>query len=98
METIASTTQQQLLYIALIGAGVGVLLGLIPLILAIRKGKTKLGVIAMVSSIVAGVAALLSIGIIVPLVVNAVFVWVILKKGPAAKPDASADASGSTPS
>ena len=39
METGYQLTRQDLVYIALIGAGVGLLLGLIPLIIAIRKGS-----------------------------------------------------------
>ena len=65
------------MYLALIGAGIGLLLGLIPLFLGMRKGKTRLGVIALVCSIVAGVFTSL-----ISLVVVGVFIWLIYK-GPA---------------
>jgi TM2 domain-containing membrane protein YozV len=87
--------KENLAYVVLIGTGLGVVLGLIPFVLAIRKGKRKLGLLAMVSSIVAGIIAVLSIGIILPLIVMAVFTWLILRKDPVSKPAVSTDASDS---
>jgi len=89
--------KENLAYVVLIGTGLGLVLGLIPLILGIRMGKSKLGVIAMISSIIAGIAAVLSIGIILPLIVIAIFIWLILRKNPEAKPAVSSDESDSTP-
>ena len=89
--------KQNLAYVVLIGVGLGLVLGLIPLILGIRMGKRKLGFVAMISSIIAGIAAVLSIGIILPLIVIAIFIWLILRKSPDAKSAASSDGSDSTP-
>ncbi len=58
------------------GAGIGFLLGLIPLILGIRKGKTRFGVLAAISSAIGG--AIAGIFLIIPII--AVFLWLILKK------------------
>lgn len=98
MDTAFELTKQNLMYFTLIGAGAGLILGLIPLILAIRKSKMKLGLLAIVLSTIAGVTGIISIGIILPLIVIAIFIWIILKKSPAPKPDSSTDATDSTPS
>jgi len=89
--------KQNLAYVVLIGVGLGLVLGLIPLILGIRMGKRKLGFVAMISSIIAGIAAVLSIGIILPLIVIAIFIWLILRKGPDVKSATSSDGSDPTP-
>ncbi len=66
------------LQMVLIGIGIGAVLGLIPLVLGIIKGKKKLALWGFVASIAGGaVWSLLSI------VVVSVFVWLILKKTPA---------------
>ena len=88
--------KQNLAYVVLIGVGLGLVLGLIPLILGIRMGKRKLGFVAMISSIVAGIAAVLSIGIILPLIVIAIFIWLILRKSPDVRSAASPDGSDPT--
>ena len=86
MDVTTQLTKVDLMYFALIGAGIGLLLGLIPLVLAIRKGKLKLGLLAIVLSTVAGaVSPLLS------LIVIAIFLWLILRKGPKPAPDTSSD-------
>jgi hypothetical protein len=90
--TTVQLTKQDLVYFALIGAGGGLLLGLIPLILAIRKGKIKVGLLAVVCSTIAGAFSL-----IISLVVIALFIWLILKKSPIVPPESSADTSDSTP-
>ena len=65
----------------LIGMGIGLALGLIPLILGIIKGKTKLALWGFFASIAAGAAwSLLS------LVVVIVFIYLILRKPPETKP------------
>ena len=89
--------KQNLAYVVLIGVGLGLVLGLIPLILGIRMGKRKLGFVAMISSIIAGIAAVLSIGIILPLIVIAIFIWLILRKSPDVKSAASSEGSDPTP-
>jgi len=71
------------LQMTLIGMGVGLVLGLIPLILGIIKGKKKLAVWGLVASIAAGAAwSLFSLITII------VFIWLILRKPAAAKPAA----------
>lgn len=63
-------------YINLFWAIVGLLLGLIPLIKGSKRGKTKLGILALVCTTVGG--AVLGIFLIIP--VLAIFLWLILKK------------------
>jgi hypothetical protein len=69
------------LQMTLIGMGVGLVLGLIPLILGIVKGKKKLAIWGLVASIAAGAAwSLFS------LVAVIVFIWLILRKTAEIKP------------
>ena len=79
--------KQNLGYVLLIGFGLGLILGLVPFVIAIKKGKLRLGLIAIVCTIVAGLVAVMSIGIILPLVVAGIFVWIILRKGKAHQSD-----------
>lgn len=74
----------------LIGIGVGVFFGLIPLVLGLIKKKIKLGVFGFLVSIVAGALwSLLSI------VTAAVFAWLILKK-PSAQDSAVSESTNET--
>jgi hypothetical protein len=69
------------LQMTLIGMGVGLILGLIPLILGIVKGRKKLAVWGFFASIAAGAAwSLFS------LVTVIIFSWLILRKTAEAKP------------
>lgn len=62
------------LQMVLIGLGVGLILGLIPLGLGYYKGKLKLGVVGLLVSVAAGAAwSLFS------LIAVLVFVWLILR-------------------
>lgn len=71
MQTIEVTYSQMIL----IGIGVGFILGLIPLILGLIKGRKKLALWGFLASIAAGaVWSLLSI------VTVAIFVFLILRK------------------
>ena len=75
MAQIKLSYTEAILYIALIGLVVGFLLGLIPLILGIKKGKRNYGYM--------GIAASALLGLISPIlsvVAVAVFVWLIIKK------------------
>jgi len=66
---------EALAYIALAGLVIGILLGLIPLILGLRKNKRSYGLYGLVTSIVAGVfSPILSI------IAVAIFTWLILRK------------------
>lgn len=73
---IELTRQEFVLYSALAGAGLGVVFGLVVLILGIRKGKAKLGIIGLIASTLVGgvVSGLLA------LIVAGIFLFLILKK------------------
>ena len=62
------------LQMTLIGMGEGLILGLIPLILGIIKGKKKLAIIGFFASIAAGAALH-----VLALVTIIVFIWLILR-------------------
>jgi ABC-type amino acid transport system permease subunit len=55
MEPIHLTTKELFLYLALIGAAVGLILGLINLLIATRRGKKSLGRTAIPVCIILGV-------------------------------------------
>lgn len=60
----------------LFGAAVGLVLGLVPLISGVLKGKLKLGLIGFVASVVGGsIFALL-----LALPVSAIFTWLVLRR------------------
>ena len=83
------------MYIALIGCGIGLVIGLIPLIMGIRKGKSFLGVLALaLSTILGGVGLVFYGGILLSIAVVIVFLWLILRKGSAAKRETTSPASG----
>jgi len=86
MENGYQFTKDDLLYYALIFAGVGLILGLVPLIIAIRRGKLRLGLLAVIFSTIAG-----AIAPILSLIVIAIFLWLILRKDPKAAPDTTSD-------
>ncbi len=77
---LISLTREEIILFILVGIGVGVVLGLVPLIYGRMKGKTKLGVIGFLTSIVAG-----AIWSILPLFVMITFVFLIIRK-PAVPP------------
>lgn len=69
------TPDEFIRYGAIAGIILGFLLGLIILILGIKRKKTKLGIIGLIlSTIVGPISGLLSI------VVAAIFIWLIIKK------------------
>ncbi len=81
MEQIKLSYTEAILYIALIGLIVGFLLGLIPLILGIKKGKRNYGYYGIIASALLGlVSPILSV------IAVAVFIWLILKKTKQEKP------------
>ena len=63
--------------IALIGAAIGFLLGLIPLVLGLIKKKRKYAMFGFLGSFIGG--ALLGIFLSIP--VASIFTWLILRKG-----------------
>ena len=75
MEPIRLNTREAILFLTLVGMAVGLVLGLVPLVYGRIKGKTKLGVIGFVTSILAG-----AIWSILPLFVMITFVFLIMRK------------------
>ena len=75
MEQIKLTYSEAVMYLALAGVLIGVLLGLVPLILGFKKKKRQYAIFGFVASIICGaIMPLLSI------IVVAVFTWLILRK------------------
>lgn len=75
MEQVKLTYYEFITYLALFGIVMGILLGLIPLILGIKRNKRSYGLYGLVASIISGIfSPVLSI------IVVAVFVWLILRK------------------
>ena len=75
MDPSKMTTQELLMYGAIINGGIGLLLGLVPLILGFIKGKVKFGVIGLAGSIVGG----LLLGILLSLPIAAVATWLVIR-------------------
>ncbi len=69
------TTQEAIMYAALFNGGVGLVLGLIPLIAGFVKRQIKYGIIGFLGTLVGGAA----LGIILSVPVCAVFTWLILR-------------------
>ena len=80
MEPIHVTYNELLVYIVLAGIIIGILLGLIPLILGIKKKKRNYGVYGFFASIVGG-----AISPLISIIAVAIFMWLILKKPVAEK-------------
>jgi hypothetical protein len=76
MEEVRLTGNEALLYF-LIPAGIGFLLGLVPLVAGLMKGKQRLGVWGLITSTVGG--ALL--GVILSIPAMAIFTWLIVRDG-----------------
>ena len=74
MDPIRMNTREAVLFLTLVGIGVGVVFGLVPLIYGRIKGKFKLGLTGFFVSIVAG-----AIWSILPLFVMITFVFLILR-------------------
>ncbi|MEP6902146.1 MAG: hypothetical protein ABJA66_10380 [Actinomycetota bacterium] len=75
LKQIELAYQEYYYYILLLRIGAGVSMGLIPLILGIRRKKRNLGVWGFIVSIVGGTITPILLIIIVP-----IFVWLILRK------------------
>jgi hypothetical protein len=75
MDPIRLTTQQALLYALLINAGIGFVIGMIPLILGFAKGKVKLGVFGLLAATIGGGI----LGLLLSIPAAVIFVWLILK-------------------
>jgi MFS family permease len=81
MEPIHVTYNELLVYIVLVGAVIGVLLGLIPLILGIKRKKRNYGAYGFVASVFGG-----AISPLVSIIVVSIFTWLIVRKSAAEKP------------
>ena len=82
---------EELYLIVLIGAIVGGLFGLVPLILGRRRGKGRLGVYGFIASIVGG-----AISALVGLIVAGIFTWLVLKGKPAQSGNSHSESNAST--
>ena len=60
----------------MIGAGLGFVFGLIPLIIGVLKKNTSFGIYGLVASIAGGAA----LGLLLALPIAAIFTWLIVKK------------------
>ncbi|PYS88933.1 MAG: hypothetical protein DMF62_08450 [Acidobacteria bacterium] len=76
MEEIRLTATQAILYATLIHAGIGFVLGLIPLILGIVKKKVRTGVIGIIVGTLGGAI----LGFLISIPSMAIFTWLILRK------------------
>ncbi len=74
MDPIRLNTREAILLLTLVGIGVGLVLGLVPLIYGKIKGKFRLGLTGFIVSIVAG-----AIWSILPLFVMITFVFLIIR-------------------
>ena len=88
MEPIHITYNELLLYIVLGGFVFGILIGLIPLILGIKKKKRNYGTYGFFASMFGG-----AISPLVAIIAMSIFTWLILRKE---KPDSSEDLKKST--
>lgn len=77
MQEIRLTTWEAVLYVALIGLAAGFLLGLVPLIFGWKKGKTRLGLMGLIISMVSGL-----ISPILSLLTIVILVFLIARRGP----------------
>ena len=75
MEPINMSPRDVLLYGVLINAGIGVVLGLVPLISGLIKGRPKYGIIGFVCSIIGGAI----LGIVLAIPASAIFTWLIFR-------------------
>ena len=75
MEELRRAYQEYYYYILAADIGIGLLLGLIPLIIGIKKNQRKLGIIGFIASIIGG-----ALSPILSIIIVSVFVWLILRK------------------
>ncbi len=74
MEPWRFSTREAILILTLIGIGIGIVFGLVPLIYGRIKGKARLGLIGFVISVISG-----AIWSVLPLFVMITFVFLILR-------------------
>ncbi len=78
MEPYRISYNELLLYVFAAGIVIGILLGLIPLILGIKKKNRKYGMYGFVGSVIGG-----AITPIISIIVVAIFSWLILRNSKA---------------
>ena len=86
------TTRDAILYSALINAGVGFVLGLIPLVAGLVRKNAKYGFVGLVASAAGG--AVLGVFLAVPL--SALFTWLVFR-GPRPVPGSRSNNRDSKP-
>lgn len=82
MEPIHISTNEAILYLALINGAVGFVLGLVPLGFGYFRGRRRLGAIAIMTTTIGG--ALLGIIFIIPAM--ALFTWLVMREGRSTEP------------
>lgn len=75
MDPSKMTTQELMMYAALINAGIGLVLGLAPLVLGFLKGNLKYGILGFLVCLVGGAI----LGIILSLPAAIFFSWMIVR-------------------
>lgn len=76
MQEFQLTRTEAIVYLVLIPAGIGFVLGLVPLIVGKVKQKTKLGILGLITGAVAGAI----FGFFGSIPSMAIFTWLILRK------------------
>ncbi|MEQ1642834.1 MAG: hypothetical protein ABL959_05260 [Pyrinomonadaceae bacterium] len=75
MDPSKMTTQEVMMYAALFNAGIGLVLGLVPLVLGFIKGRPKYGVIGFLACLFGGAI----LGIILSLPAMIFFTWLVVR-------------------
>jgi hypothetical protein len=89
MEAMRLSSQEAILFLAILGAFLGYVFGFITVIYGIIKRQVLLGILGLVASVVVGAI----LGLILSLPTIALFVWLIEKKS-SARPPQSGDITG----
>lgn len=76
MDPTTMSTQEAVMYAAIINAGIGFILGLVPLIAGVLKRNFKYGFIGFVGAVLGGAV----LGIILSIPIAAIFTWLIVRK------------------
>ena len=83
MDPTRMSAQELIIYGILFNAGVGFVLGLVPLIIGLVKGQRRYGILGLVVSTIGG--AILGVILAIPAVI--IFTWLILGRSKSAGPD-----------
>ena len=86
MDPVRFSTREAILILTLIGVGIGLVFGLVPLIYGRIKGRKRLGLIGFGLCILAG-----AIWSVLPLFVMLTFVFLILREPKSVSPDVVAE-------